>query len=66
MTRVLVNEELCQGSGQCVALAPETLGLDEMGVAAVWINAPELTLDEAENLVRVCPAMAIELESPEG
>jgi ferredoxin len=60
--RLRVDEDLCQGSGQCVRMAPETFALDDMGVALVRADSPELAFEHAQELINVCPAMAIGLD----
>jgi len=58
---VRVDEQLCQGTGYCVRLAPSVFRL-EGGVARVLVAdpGPELAerLEEAES---VCPSGAISL-----
>ncbi|MFV8309037.1 ferredoxin [Mycobacteroides chelonae] len=63
--RVIVDQDLCMGSGYCVAQHPELFSADADGTAvpraAGVLNEDQVAnADEAANL---CPASAIEVVS---
>jgi ferredoxin len=65
MTTARVDRDMCIGSAQCVATAPEVFELDNEGLSrAVHPEAgsEELLREAAEG----CPAQAIFLEDDEG
>jgi ferredoxin len=58
--RVEVNPNICEGHGQCNAVAPEIYDLDEDGYGL--INNPEVHPDlesQAEQGALACPVQAI-------
>ena len=57
---VIVDEDACIGSGECVGLDPDAIELDEQGTARVLIDP----LDEqrAKRLCDVCPVGALSIE----
>lgn len=58
--RVEVNPNICEGHGQCNAVAPEIYDLDEGGYCL--INNPEVPPDlesQAEQGALACPVQAI-------
>ena len=57
-----VDPVLCIGSGTCVHLAPETVCLDDDGVADVS-EPVEDDLDRLQRAARSCPASAISVET---
>ncbi|GAA5050851.1 ferredoxin [Nocardia callitridis] len=59
--KVLLDEDKCIGSGQCVMAAPEVFDQrDEDGIAFLLTDA--VTDDEpARQAARICPALAIEV-----
>ena len=61
MTRVRIDDDLCQGSRECAALVPGLVTFDAVGIAEVAPDAPEITEDEARRLVATCPSMAISI-----
>lgn len=61
MARIVIDEDLCQGTRECAALVPGLVTFDEVGIAHVAPDAPEITGDEAARLVAVCPSMAISI-----
>ena len=58
--RVFVDQERCEGHGQCVAAAPELFGFDDDGVTVVLQDpvAPDCA-DAASAAVRRCPVAAL-------
>ena len=61
MTRIQIDEDLCQGTRECAALAPGLVTFDAVGIARVAPGAPEVSGDEAQRLVAICPSMAISI-----
>ena len=61
MTRIQIDEDLCQGTRECAALAPDLVTFDGVGIAHLAPNAHDISLDEAQRLVAVCPSMAISI-----
>ena len=62
MSRVLVDREMCVGSGACEALAPDVFEVDDDGVLIV--HRPEPADDEvadARDAVQACPTRALSL-----
>ncbi len=61
MTRIGIDPNKCQGMGECCALAPELISVDELGIA--HLRDPTVTIDAvtAQRLVAVCPSGAIRL-----
>jgi ferredoxin len=57
MARVIVDEDVCIGSGECVAEDPDAMEIDETGCARVLIP----TMDEARatRICDVCPVGAL-------
>ncbi len=60
--RITIDGDLCQGTGECAALASQTVTFDPLGIAVVQ---PPGEVDEslADRLVRTCPSGAISAES---
>jgi len=57
MKLIIIDGDLCQGSRQCAAIAPQAVGFSADGVA----GPTGVTLDDevADRLAATCPAMAI-------
>jgi ferredoxin len=57
MKLIVIDADLCQGSRQCAAIAPQAVGFGPDGVAV----PTGMTLDDqvADRLAATCPAMAI-------
>ena len=62
LVRVIVDPETCIGSGECVALDPEAVELDEQGTAHMLV--PELEEERANNLCDACPTGALSITGP--
>ena len=58
--RVIVDPDVCIGSGECVAEDPDAIELDDSGCARVLIS--ELDADRADNLCNVCPVGALSIQ----
>ena len=61
MTHIQIDGDLCQGTRECAALAPGLVTFDAVGIAQVDPGAPEVSADEAQRLIAICPSMAISL-----
>jgi ferredoxin len=61
--KLVVDRVLCQGYGQCEAVAPTLFQLDA-DIVAVVLKTPETAeeIGQAREAVRVCPRQAIRLE----
>lgn len=57
--QVIVNEDICIGSGECIALDPEAVELDENGTARMLLA--ELEETRAARLCASCPVGALEI-----
>jgi ferredoxin len=62
--KVVVDQEKCVASGQCVVAAPEVFDQrDEDGVVVLLDSAPPSELDDdVHQAAAVCPALAILVE----
>lgn len=61
--RVTVDQNRCNGYGNCVMEAPEVFDLDGSGLAIVkQESTPEEFRGRVEQAVRLCPVQAITLE----
>lgn len=58
--RLIVDEDVCIGSGECVAEDPEAIELDDTGCARVLVTP--MDEDRASNLCGVCPVGALSIE----
>jgi ferredoxin len=58
---VVVDENSCIGSAECVALDPEAIELDEDGTARMRIA--ELDEERARRLCDTCPTAALSISS---
>lgn len=57
---VIVDPDICIGSGECIALDPEAIELDEQGTARLLLA--ELDEQRAKRLCDVCPVGALSIQ----
>ena len=60
--QIIVDEDTCIGSGECVALDPEAIELDDRGVATMLVA--ELDEQRARKLCDICPVGALSIAAP--
>ncbi|GAB3568792.1 ferredoxin [Amycolatopsis endophytica] len=62
--KVIVDQDACVGSGQCVLAAPEVFDQrDEDGIVVLLEeNPPSGQADDVRQAAAVCPALAIRVE----
>jgi ferredoxin len=61
--RVVVEANICMGSGNCVAECPEVFAQDENGVVVVLEEAPADELrDRVEQAAAECPSQCISVD----
>ena len=59
--RIAIDPDVCLGTAQCEALAPDAIELDDDGIARVRAGAT-LPRDLADEIVGKCPSGAIRIE----
>jgi ferredoxin len=62
---IVVDRELCMGSGMCIVYAPGTFAHDEE-TKAVVTDPDGDPIDAIRNAVQACPTSAISLTEDEG
>jgi ferredoxin len=60
--QIIVDEDTCIGSGECIALDPEAIDLDERGTATMLVA--ELDEQRARKLCDTCPVGALSIAAP--
>lgn len=62
--QVTVDRSICQGYGNCVAVAPEFFDLDDSGRAVVLNSTVEKSAEQGavRAAIPLCPVNAIKLE----
>jgi ferredoxin len=58
--RLIVDPDVCIGSGECIAEDPAAIELDDSGCARVLIA--ELEEDRAQRICDVCPVGALSIQ----
>ena len=62
--RLLVDPIACDGRGLCAEILPELITLDDWGFPIIRDgDVPDRLIAEAREAVRVCPKLALRLES---
>lgn len=58
---VIIERDLCIGSGNCIQLAPEVFELDASGIVTfrAGADAPDIERDRLVEACRVCPVDAL-------
>ena len=59
--RVRVDRNGCLSSGRCISAAPGAFAFDGDRLAEATAGAGALSLEQAREIARGCPALAIEL-----
>jgi ferredoxin len=60
--QIIVDEDTCIGSGDCIALDPEAIDLDDRGTATMLVA--ELDEERARKLCDICPVGALSIAAP--
>jgi ferredoxin len=62
--RIRVDPIACDGRGLCAELLPELISLDDWGYPIIRdVDVPAELVREALEVVRVCPKLALRLET---
>lgn len=61
MARIAIDGDLCQGTAECMNIAPGVVELDGLGIATLVDPDAEVPDDVAGKLVATCPSQAISL-----
>lgn len=56
---MVIERDLCIGSGNCVKVAPEVFELDATGIVVFRDGAPDIERDRLVEACRVCPVDAL-------
>jgi ferredoxin len=65
--RLRVDPIACDGRGLCAEILPELIALDDWGFPVIGgDDVPEDLLAEAREAVRLCPRLALRLETRAG
>lgn len=62
MARIAIDGDLCQGTAECMNIAPGLVELDGLGIATVVDPDAEVSEEVAGRLVATCPSQAISVE----
>jgi ferredoxin len=66
-TRLRVDPIACDGRGLCAEILPELITLDDWGFPVIGgDDVPQSLLEEAREAVRLCPRLALRLETTAG
>ena len=60
LVHLIVDQDACIGSGECVAIDPEAVELDNHGTARILIDPLEET--RAQRLCDACPMSALSID----
>ncbi|MEU0134952.1 ferredoxin [Streptomyces sp. NPDC006296] len=61
--KVILDQDKCVASGQCVVAADDVFDQDDDGIAVLLDPAPaESRADDVQQAAAVCPALAIRIE----
>ena len=60
LVRIAIDSDACIGSGECVAVDPEAVELDDQGSAHLLVG--QLDEDRAKRLCVACPMSAISIQ----
>jgi ferredoxin len=61
--RIFINQERCEGHGQCVAAAPEVFAFDDDGLTVVGQDPVAAAAEDAARAaLRRCPVDALSIE----
>lgn len=62
--KVVIDQDRCVGSGQCVLAAPEVFDQREDDGIVVLLeeNPPQDQYEQTREAAQICPALAIEIE----
>jgi ferredoxin len=63
MIKVVVDLNLCQSNGECVAVAPDLFDLGEDDLLRWQEEVDDSRRAQLEDAVNLCPLMAIKLDS---
>ncbi len=62
--RIVIDWDLCQGHGNCMADAPEVFLVDEKGkLTLLQETPPEPLREKVQNAVSYCPSGAISIKN---
>lgn len=56
---IVIERDLCIGSGNCVKLAPEVFELDATGIVTFRDGEPGIERDRLAEACRICPVDAL-------
>jgi ferredoxin len=57
---IVIDRELCMGSGMCIVYAPNTFAHDDE-TKAIVVDAAGDSIDAVRNAVQACPTSAIRI-----
>jgi ferredoxin len=61
--RIFIDQERCEGHGQCAAAAPEVFAFDDDGLTVVLTDPVDPTAEDAARAAaRRCPVAALHIE----
>lgn len=65
--RLRLDPIACDGRGLCAEILPELIALDDWGFPVIrGDDVPEGLLEEAREAIRLCPKLALRLETTAG